>query len=227
MVAPLETLVYTGPVGPDERRPDWPELFGGARPLHCEIGHGRGHFALDFAAQHPVNLVAIEKRRSDCDELRRRRDARGVTNLEVVQGDATVYLPRFFADGTVDSFHIHCPDPWWKTRHHRRRLIADDFGLELYRLLRVGGELDLRTDVKAYAESMVETCEDILGFENAYGPGVERPADGLVLSTRERRYRETGQPVYRFLYRRPDRPPGTDETGKGWRRREWSDVRRR
>lgn len=216
-----------GPISPDEQRPDWPAIFGAARPLHCEIGHGRGHFALDFSQQNDVNLIAIEMRRSDCDELRRRRDARGVRNLEVIQGDARIYLPRFFAPGTVDAFHIHCPDPWWKNRHHRRRLLADDFGLLLYQLLKPGGELDLRTDVKAYAEAMVETCEEILGYENVHGPGVERPSEGLVLSTRERRYKETGQPVYRYQYRRPDRPPRTEATDEAWIRREWIDVRRK
>jgi tRNA (guanine-N7-)-methyltransferase len=222
-----EKLHFDAPRPPEEQRPDWDMFFGARRPLHCEIGHGRGHFALDFAAKHDVNLVAIEMRRSDCDDLRERRDKRGIRNLYGVQGDANLYLPRFFDEGSVDAFHIHCPDPWWKKRHHRRRLFADDFGLLLYRLLRPGGELDLRTDVKAYAEAMVETCEGVLGFTNVHGPGVERPAEGLVLSTRERRYKETGQPVYRFEYRRPDGPPLTEVTDRAWIRREWVDVRRK
>lgn len=219
--------VVSGPVEPHERYPDWAELLGASRPLHVEIGSGRGHFALDFAATQPVNLVAIEQRRSDCDELRRRRDARGLTNLEVIQGDARLFLPRFFRPASVAAFHVHCPDPWWKTRHHRRRLIADDFALELWQLLEPGGELDLRTDVPAYAQAMIETCEEILGFENVHGPGAQRPVEGLVLSTRERRYRETGQPVFRFEYRRPPGPPRTGLVEKAWRRREWRDVRRK
>ena len=81
--------------------------------------------------------------------------------------------------------------------------------------------------MKAYAEAMVETCEEVLGFENVHGPGVERPSEGLVLSTRERRYKETGQPVYRFEYRRPERPPLTEITDRAWIRREWVDVRRK
>lgn len=216
-----------GPLRPEEAFPDWPEIFGAARPLHCEIGAGRGHFALDFAAANPVNLIAIEVRRSDCDDLRRRRDRRGLDNLEVLQGDARLLLPRLFRPGEVESFHIHCPDPWWKKRHHRRRLIADDFGLVLWTLLRTGGELDLRTDVPAYATAMVETCEDVLGYENVFGPRQERPVDGLILSTRERRYAVTGQRMFRYLYRRPPGEPRTGSAEKAWVRREWSDVRRK
>lgn len=224
---PSEAGLPAGPVHPDDQLPDWPGIFGAARPLHCEIGSGRGHFAIDFVQQEEINLVAIEQRRSDCDDIRTRRDKRGIERLEVLQGDARLLLPRCFAPGTVDAFHVHCPDPWWKKRHHRRRLIADDFALLLYSLLRPGGELDLRTDVPAYAEAMVETCEELIGFENAYGPGVERPVDGLVLSTRERRYAITGQPVYRYRYVRPDRPPRTEDTSRAWLRREWTDVRRK
>ena len=219
--------VLQGPVSPDEVRPDWPALFGAARPLHCEIGPGRGHFALDFAAANDVNLVAIEMRRSDCVEIRRRRDKRGIRNLEMIQGDARVYLPRFFAPGTVDCFHIHCPDPWWKNRHHARRLLADDFALQLWDLLSPGGLLDVRTDVPAYAEAIVETCEDIIGYENVFGPHTERPREGIVLSTRERRYEQTGQKVFRYEYRRLAGPPRTTDSSGSLERREWRDVRRK
>jgi tRNA (guanine-N7-)-methyltransferase len=228
MSATPDDLPVLGPPDPDAEFPDWPSLFGADRPLHVEIGHGRGHFALDFAATRPVNLIAIEMRRSDGEDLRIRRDKRGVTNLEVIQGDARLYLPRFFREGSLDAVHVHCPDPWWKKRHHRRRLIADDFGLLLFRLLKPGGELDLRTDVPAYAQAMIETCEEIIGFENAHGSGNERPAEGLVLSTRERRYAQTGQPVYRYEYRRPlASAPLTENVEKAWRRREWRDERRK
>jgi tRNA (guanine-N7-)-methyltransferase len=219
--------ILEGPVEPEQAFPSWPAIFGVERPLHCEIGSGRGHFALDFAAANDVNVIAIEQRRSDCDDMRRRRAQRKLTNLEVIHGDARLLLPRFFREGEVASFHIHCPDPWWKNRHHRRRLIADDFGLMLWRLLRVGGELDLRTDVPAYATAMVETCEEIIGYENVYGPGEHRPADGLILSTRERRYAITGQPMFRYLYRRTPGLPRTEESERAWVRREWTDVRRK
>lgn len=218
---------FLGPPEPHELRPDWTALFGRALPIHVEVGSGRGHFALDFVRQHEVNLLCIEQRRSDCDDLRARRDRLGIRGLDVHQGDARLLLPRYFAPGTVDAFHIHCPDPWWKKRHHRRRLIADDFALELFHLLRVGGELDLRTDVPAYGEVMAETCEELVGFVNANGPRAQQPVEGLVLSTRERRYAQTGQPVYRYRYIRPASEPKQVEAEKAWKRREWVDVRRK
>lgn len=216
-----------GPAHPDSEFPDWVAQFGEERALHCEIGSGRGAFCLNFSQQNPVNLVAIEVRRSDCELIKGKRDRREIKNLEVLQGDARLLLPRLFREGSVDAFHVHCPDPWWKKRHHRRRLIADDFALLLYRLLKPGGQLDLRTDVPAYAEAMVETCEELIGFENAYGPGQQRPPEGLVLSSRETRYAQTGQPVFRYLYLRPDGPPQSEDTSHSFIRRSWTDVRRK
>ena len=100
---------FIGPPEPEEGRPDWARLFGSDLPLHLEIGSGRGHFALDFAAENAgkLNLVAIEMRRSDCELIRERRDKRGITNLYVVQGDARLYLPRFFAPGQLEAIHVH------------------------------------------------------------------------------------------------------------------------
>jgi tRNA (guanine-N7-)-methyltransferase len=215
-----------GPALPDQARPDWVPLRAG-RPLHCEIGAGRGHFALDTARAGEVGLVAIEQRRSDCDALREKRDRLRLGNLEIIQGDARLLVPRLFADGSVEAFHIHCPDPWWKGRHHRRRLIAEDFGIILWRLLEPGGTIDLRTDVREYARAIVETFEDILGFENPFGPGQERPVEGLVLSTRERRYAISGQPVYRYLFRRPGVHVPAVDLARAWQRRQWTDVRRK
>jgi len=215
-----------GPAEPGTAFPDWSERLGPG-PLHCEVGFGRGHFALDCARAGAIALVALEVRRSDCDSLRERARRLGLRNLHVLQGDAALLLPRVFRPGSVDAFHVHCPDPWWKARHRRRRLFADDFALLLYGLLRPGGELDLRTDVDAYAAAMIETCEEIVGFVNACGPGARRSADGLVLSTRERRYAQTGQPVHRLHYVRPDGPPHTADAGRAWVRRQWIDRRRK
>jgi len=94
-------------------------------------------------------------------------------------------------------------------------------------LLRPGGEVDFRTDVRAYAEAAVATWEEA-GFTNAAGPGLLWTPVPEVLSTRERRYARTGQPVYRARFENPGPPaaelraPPAVRTG-----REWTDVRRK
>ena len=204
---------------PEEAFPDWERDFGRKAPLELEIGPGRGAFALDHAARHPeLDLVVIETRRSDCELIRARASKRGLRNLMVLHGDARLLLPRLFPPGSLSALHVQFPDPWWKTRHHKRRMVDVDFARKARDLLVAGGEVDFRTDVPAYAREGEQTWLEA-GFEKLPDRAPE------VLSTRERRYAVTGQPVFRARFRNPGsevRPPRTERTG-----REWRDVRRK
>ena len=203
-----------GCAAPEEVFPEW-----GALPVEVEIGPGRGAFALDHAALHPsLLLIAIETRRADCELVRGRAQKRGLNNLEVLQGDAKLLLPRLFRPASLAAVHVQFPDPWWKTRHHKRRMIDVELSALLRRLLAPGGRVDFRTDVPAYFREAVQTWLDA-GFVQLE----EAPPE--VLSTRERRYALTGQPVYRAAFENPAAdlsPIKSDRTGRDWR-----DLRRR
>lgn len=185
--------------------PDWRARLGvRAAALELEIGSGHGGYALAFARAHPERaLVAIEQRRKFAEELRARAEKRGLAGLVVVHGDARVLAPRLFAAGSLAAIHVHFPDPWWKRRHHRRRLVDEGMSTLLLGLLRPGGLLDLRTDVERYALEAVLRLE-AEGFENDAGRGAfaDAPPDELP-STREKRYLATGQRVWRLRLRRP------------------------
>jgi tRNA (guanine-N7-)-methyltransferase len=190
------------PVLPD--RPDWSAVFGQRGELHLEIGAGHGGFALAFAAQNStVNLVAIEMRKKFADSTRSRAVTRGLRNLVSLRADARVELPRLFAEESVSAIYLHFPDPWWKRRHEKRRLIEEGYsGLLLRRLVR-GGLLDVRTDVRERAEEMAAILE-AAGFLNEAGPGqFSDRLEGEIPSTREKRYLASGEPVYRLRLRRP------------------------
>jgi tRNA (guanine-N7-)-methyltransferase len=185
--------------------PDWPGLRGpGAGSLELEIGSGHGGYALAFGARHPERvLVAVEQRKKFAADLRDRASSRGLQNLLVLTGDARLLAPRLFPEGSLSAVHVHFPDPWWKRRHVRRRLVDDGMSTLILRLLRPGGLLDFRTDVERYARDAVVRLEEA-GFENAAGAGnfAERSPDEIP-STREKRYLATGQPVWRLRLTRP------------------------
>lgn len=185
--------------------PDWHARLGPlADTLHLEIGAGHGGFALAFARERPDRaLVAIEQRRSFADAVRAKAERRGHRNLVVIHGDARLLAPRLFRQGSLEEIHVHFPDPWWKRRHHRRRLVDDRMSLLLLRLLGRGGLLDFRTDVERYAVEAAVRLEEI-GFENEAGLGAFADVPpGEIPSTREKRYLETGQRVWRLRMRRP------------------------
>jgi tRNA (guanine-N7-)-methyltransferase len=218
-------MVAHGCALPLQAFPEWERDFGRAAPRELEIGPGRGSFALDHAAAHPeIDLVAVETRRSDCELIRERARARGLRNLIVLQGDAKLLVPRLFRPGDLDGLHVQFPDPWWKTRHRKRRMVDVELAALMRTLLREGGSVDFRTDVEAYALAAVQTWEEA-GFANAAGPGRfwERPPE--VLSTRERRYARTGQPVFRARFVNPG--AGATAAPRERTGREWSDVRRK
>ncbi len=185
--------------------PDWTALLGDrAARLELEIGSGHGGYALAFARARPdAALVTIEQRRKFADVLRAKAERRGHANLVVLNGDARLLAPRLFADGSLAAIHVHFPDPWWKRRHERRRLVDEGMSTLLLRLLRPGGLLDFRTDVERYAVEAIARLEGE-GFENEAGRGAFADATpGEIPSTREKRYLATGQRVWRLRLRRP------------------------
>jgi tRNA (guanine-N7-)-methyltransferase len=196
--------------GPDQapiavdRYPDWRARFGDlADRLELEIGCGHGGYALAFGRLRPDRaLVGIEQRKAFAAAVAEKAQRRGLANLLVLCGDGRVLAPRLFPAGSLAAIHVHFPDPWWKRRHERRRLVDDRMSVLLLRLLRPGGLLDFRTDVERYALEAVARLEEV-GFENEAGAGrfCEAPPDEIP-STREKRYLETGQRVWRLRLRR-------------------------
>jgi tRNA (guanine-N7-)-methyltransferase len=190
-------------------RPNWIEVFGRtpaapAKELHLEIGSGHGGFALAFAAAHPeIDFVAMEWRGKFAGYTRARGAQRGFKNLIVLHADARFEVPRLFAEASLDCIHLQFPDPWWKRRHLKRRVIDDGFTPLLLSRLRPGGLFDVRTDVLERGEDMRAHLE-AAGFVNEAGTGrfSERP-EGEIPSTREKRYLASGEPVYRLRMRRP------------------------
>ena len=178
--------------------PDWSAVFGGAGPLELEIGSGAGAFALGYAASHPgVRFVAIEWRKKYARELEHRARTRGLSNLRVVEADARAVIPRLFAPGTLSGIHLQFPDPWWKRAHHKRAILTPAFATLLLGLAAPGAIFDVRTDVRSRAEEMLGTLE-AAGWHNPLGSGRFHPPEpDDVPSSRERRYLETGEPVYR------------------------------
>lgn len=204
------------PKGPIDRAGlvDWQAEFSrrGAQiapgALEVEIGSGAGGFALGYAdAYRDLGLVALEIRKKLARETADKARKRGIDNLVVLSGDAKTLLPRLFAPASVRAFHIQFPDPWWKKRHHARRLVDEEMAILLYNLLAPGGTVRLRTDVEQRGVEMAQVFEAV-GFRNRFGPGGLAPHDPAdIPSSREKGYLERGEPVYRYVLERQAAPP--------------------
>jgi tRNA (guanine-N7-)-methyltransferase len=177
----------------------WPELFGNDHCVELEIGMGKGTFLTQQAKSRPeVNFFGIEWAnqywRSASDRLRRN----GCLNARTVRAEALFFLREFVPDASLLVLHVYFPDPWPKTRHHKRRLIQPPFLQQAHRILRPGGRLQIVTDHKGYWEENIEPLVRAApGFTVVDYNRPGSAGDGEFVGTNfERKYRREGRPLY-------------------------------
>jgi tRNA (guanine-N7-)-methyltransferase len=109
--------------------------------------------------------------------------------------DARVLLRDHVPAGSVRAVHVYFPDPWWKKRHHKRRVFTGDFVASVVRALSPGGRLHIATDVEAYFHVMRDlvTARPELRITPASGS-----AEPDCVTNFERKARELGTPVHRL-----------------------------
>ena len=128
----------------------WQQIFGNQRPVAIEIGPGRGEFLVASARRAPQhNFFAIEHSATRTREVAARLTRAGVDNARVLCGDASCLI-ELLPEACVIAFHVLFPDPWWKRRHHKRRLWTPRFVTALRCALAFDGTVELITDVSDY-----------------------------------------------------------------------------
>jgi tRNA (guanine-N7-)-methyltransferase len=193
-----------------------PELdlaaLGAGRDVEIDVGFGRGHFILDRAVARPeALLLGLEMRRKWVGTVAAKARRLGLANVELFYGDVRSVLDGWGPDGAVAAVHVHFPDPWWKKRHHKRRVLTAETVRRFAHLLRDGGVLFVQTDVEDLARLAhgLLTAEPALALRHGRpdAPSDHNPIG--TMSHRERKCVEAGLPVYRFLLERVSRPaPG-------------------
>lgn len=144
---------------PREYKGRWAEAFGNGRPIHIELGMGKGQFISGMSAKYPeVNFIGMDM----YDELIRRAGEKARTiwreqgaerpeNVRLALGNVES-LEEFFAPGEVERIYLNFSDPWPKKKHWRRRLTHPRF-LDKYRaLLNERGEIHFKTDSRILFE---------------------------------------------------------------------------
>jgi tRNA (guanine-N7-)-methyltransferase len=179
-----------------------PEAPAGA-PRELEIGFGRGRFLVERARSAPGSrILGIEIKAKWGHLVEERRKREGLHHVVALAGDARQVLPRLGPARSLARVFLHFPDPWWKKKHGKRRVLDDDFLREIARLLAPRGELFVQTDVEERALEMRErieayTIDGAPAFETK--PGFEMPNPYGARSNREARADEDHLPVYRVL----------------------------
>ncbi len=130
-------------------------IFGRTAPLVVEIGTGRGEAIVHAAIQHPeINFLALEVYVPGVAQTLVTVRHERVTNVRLAIVNAAEAVTTMLPDESVRELRIWFPDPWHKSRHHKRRLITDEFAQLVVRVLEPGGILRMATDWEHYAEQM-------------------------------------------------------------------------
>jgi len=178
---------------------DWTTVFGNNQTVEIEVGFGKGMFLVKAAQERPtVNFLGIEIERPYVLLTAARLANARVANARLACTDAR-WLLGGVAAGSVRALHIYFPDPWWKKRHHKRKLLTPEFAAQCARVLAPGGAIHFVTDVKEYFD---ESCA-ILAQQKAIkrvGDGATAPGGATVLTHFERKYKSAGRAIYRTRF---------------------------
>ena len=169
--------------------------------LIVEIGSGVGEATAALAATRPTyDILAFEVWRPGVAATLAELAGAGAGNVRLCSVDAVWSLEHLLAPDSVTELWTFFPDPWPKTRHHKRRLVTPDFASLAASRLRPDGLWRLATDWEGYAERMLE----VLSAEPALDGGVvERWAERPVTKF-ERKGLAAGRTITDLRFRRTD-----------------------
>ena len=200
----LPRLALALPVAP--AKIDLAEAFGGSLPpdgVWLEVGFGAGEHLVWQAEQNPgVGLIGCEPYLNGVAKCLAHIERAGLTNVRLFTDDARLLMAALPARSLSRAFVLF-PDPWPKTRHHKRRFVRRENLDRLAELMLPGAELRLATDDPSYLPWMVEHAGTHPAFEwLAEGPADwrGRPADWPA--TRYEQKMLAGKPVFLRLRRR-------------------------
>ena len=201
-------------IAPGEGRLDPTQLFADAERFVLEIGYGGGeHLARLAAAAPQTGFIGCEVFSGGVAKLVQTIDAEGLANIRLFTDDALKLLARL-PDASLDEVYLLYPDPWPKTRHHKRRFVSPLTVAELGRVLKPGGVFRFATDIEDYANWTLAHIVRSKVF--AFVPGApghwHEPFSGWVPTRYEEKARNEGRATsfyFTFVAAHSDVPAAT------------------
>ena len=136
------------------------EIFGNDHPLEVDLGCGDGSFLLDMAQNYPDrNFLGVERLLGRVRTVSRGIEMRGLTNAKILRLESKYTLEYLLHEGSVSRLHLLCPDPWPKARHHKNRIVQQDFLHVVNKVLSTEGEFLFKTDHSGYFEWVCEEMQ--------------------------------------------------------------------
>ena len=182
-------------------------LFGRTAPLEVEVGSGKGLFITQAAAANPAhNFLGIELADRYARFCATKVARVQLANARIVHGKAEVVFAEYLPGASASAIHVYFPDPWWKKRHRKRRVMSESFVRDIERVLEPGGALHFWTDVEEYFQTTVELIAKSTLLNGPFEVTATPAEHDLDFRTHfERRMRLHDEAVHRCEYRKPDK----------------------
>lgn len=170
---------------------------------NLEIGFGSGYSLLEMAKTFPdENFIGIETHLPGVGSLLQGIEIAELKNIRVYYADAVEVLRQCIPDNSLDVIQIFFPDPWPKRKHHKRRLIQENFVKQILSKLKADGTIHLATDWQHYAEHMMRVLSNIPELKNKMGDGnyADRSSQRPVVTKFEQRGRLSGREIWELQF---------------------------
>ncbi len=175
--------------------------FGRSADLVMEIGFGMGEALISMAQANPQqDFIGVEVHPPGVGNILRIIAEQQLTNVRIYKTDAKDVLQQCMADDSLSRMQVFFPDPWHKTKHHKRRLIQAEFVQQVRLKLKPGGVLHLATDWQAYANQMLKVMSAAEGFRNCAGDKHWVTEHARPLTKFEQRGQRLGHGVWDLMF---------------------------
>ncbi|MBW4648140.1 MAG: tRNA (guanosine(46)-N7)-methyltransferase TrmB [Kastovskya adunca ATA6-11-RM4] len=196
---------YSEPIFP----PNWEKVFAQPnQPLHLDIGCARGEFLLQMAQAEPDwNFLGVEIREPLVEQANQLREELGINNLYYLFGNINNSMPSLcnsLPAGILQRVTIQFPDPWFKKRQAKRRVVQPELVEDIATYLAVGGIVFLQSDIEIVAQEMRDRFDEQPAFQRQGGESWLTNNPFPIPTEREGSTLSRNEPVYRALFVKSD-----------------------
>ena len=175
-------------------------------PIHLDIGSAKGEFLIELASKFPKwNFLGLEIRESLVISSERKRKKLELQNLKFLFCNVNISLDEWLSnldDDQLKRVSIQFPDPWFKRKHFKRRVLKTSLINSIARSMSKDGELFIQSDILKLIESMTNVIDKSTYFDRKYEKGLKwldkNPYE--VLTDRELFVLNQNLPIYRAMY---------------------------
>ena len=184
--------------------PNWEQVYSNLhQPLHLDIGCARGRFLLQMAQLFPAkNFLGLEIRKPLVIDANFKRDGLGLVNLHYIFANINNSLELLLTSlpCKISVVTIQFPDPWFKNKHQKRRMVQPETVAILSKYLLAGGKVFLQSDVEEVAKEMGDRFQENSSFIRDNGNNWLSTNPLPIATEREIATQAKGEPIYRALF---------------------------